>query len=165
MAREKTPPCSRGCGQRVWFDWGAKAGEPGRSDFGKLRPLQVSEDGEQLNEIHDCPNSDWNKKQQSRQVPTTTTTAATTAYSAGNMEAVLGNTMDAIARIEKLDNTMNMIGTLDQQLSQKINKLQHDIDELIPRFNQLVDMVTANRGNPLDDDGDSQREEGDFPDR
>jgi hypothetical protein len=154
MSREKTPPCSRGCGQRVWFNWSAKAGEPGRSDFGKLRPLQVSEEGEMLNETHDCPNSDYNKKQQSRQVPTSSA-STTTAYSAGNMEAVLGNTMDAIARIEKLDHTVNMIGTLDQQLSGKIDRLQHDLDELIPRFNQLVEHIIHN---PLDDDGDSQRE-------
>lgn len=156
MSRSKTPPCSRGCGQKVWFDWSAKAGEPGRSDFGKLRPLQVSEEGECINEIHDCPNSDYNRKQQpQRQAPSTTTVSN---IGGGNMEAVLGNTMDIVARVEKLDTTMNMIGTLDQQLSTKIDKLQQDIDELIPRFNQLVDMVTANQGNPLDDDGDSLRD-------
>jgi hypothetical protein len=45
----------------IHFNWDAKAGEPGRSDFGKLIPLQVAEDGELLNERHNCPKSTWNK--------------------------------------------------------------------------------------------------------
>jgi hypothetical protein len=131
MSREKTPLCRNECGQRVWFNWSAKAGEPGRSDFGKLRPLQVSEEGECLNETHDCPNSDYNRKQQSRQVPTSST-STTTTYS--GMEAVLGNTLDIIARIEKIDHQLALISRLLFQLSNKLN------------------------ANPLDDDGDSNRE-------
>lgn len=133
MAKSKTPPCSRGCGQYVWFDWNAKAGDPGRSDFGKLRPLQVSEDGEMLNQIHDCPNSTYGKQQQ----PQRTNGGA----KVGNVqiEAVLGNTMDIIARVEKLD---------------------RKFDEVIKAISTI-----ANRGDPLEDDGDSSREQGDLPEQ
>lgn len=130
MANTKTPPCSRQCGQLVWFNWNAKAGEPGRSDFGKLRPLQVSETGELLNEIHECPNSDWNRNRQSQQQQKTNG-----GGKVGNaqIEAVLGNTMDIIARVEKLD---------------------RKFDEVITAISKI-----ANRGDPLnDDDGDSDRE-------
>lgn len=113
MANSKTPPCNRGCGQLVWFNWGAKAGEPGRSDFGKLRPLQVSEDGEMLNEIHECPNSDFNKKRTNG------------GAKVGNVqiEGVLGNTMDIIARLEKQETQISLIASILPQISRKLDTL------------------------------------------
>ena len=128
MASNKTPPCNRGCGQRVWFDWSAKAGDPGRSDFGKLRPLQVSSEGECLNEIHECPNSDWNKKQQQR---------TNGGAKVGNVqiEAVLGNTMDIIARLEKLEKKF---------------------DDMTKVFMNV--QIGQKNLDPLNDDGDSMRE-------
>lgn len=143
MAKEKTPQCNKGCGQRVWFDWSAKAGEPGRSDFGKMRALQVSEAGEMLNQIHECPNSTYGKRGGGNGQQTKAPTLDTTT-----IETLLGNSYDHSARLEKMETTVNMIGTLDQQLSGKIDKLQHDFDQL---SKYLV-------RNPLDDDGDSNRE-------
>lgn len=113
MAKEKTPPCNKGCGQRVWFDWSAKAGDPGRSDYGKMRALQVSSDGEMLNEIHECPNSTYNKK----------SNGGGSGGGTGNtvvmerLEALLGNSMDAIARIEKLDKRFDELTKILMHLS------------------------------------------------
>jgi len=61
MSRPKTVLCNKGCGTQVWFDWNARAGEPGRSDRGKMIPLVVDEHGELLQERHNCPNSTWGK--------------------------------------------------------------------------------------------------------
>ena len=153
MAREKTPECNRGCGQRVWFDWNAKAGDPGRSDFGKLRALQVSEEGQMLNEIHDCPNSTYGKQSaQSGSGGTTTRTTGAAAVSSGNVEAVLGNTMDIIARIEKLE---TQIGQSLTQIA-LVSRLLFQISEKIDRFRGQQHI---NDTHPLDDDGDSQRED------
>lgn len=97
----KTTTCQNGCGDSIWFDWNAKAGEPGRSDRGKMVPLQVSEDGELLQERHNCPNSPYNQQQQQRQNTNSSTKVGGVNVQA--LEAVLGNTMDIIARIERLD--------------------------------------------------------------
>lgn len=141
MAREKTPPCNKGCGQRVWFNWSAKAGEPGRSDFGKLRALQVSEEGQMLDEIHECPNSTYGKRsggdgQQTKQAPAAVDTTT--------IETLLGNSYDHSARLEKIETQVQLISRLVFEVSNKIDR--------------LAGQKHITNNNPLDDDGDSIRE-------
>jgi hypothetical protein len=132
--------CRNECGTAIWFDWERKYDDLGyTSNSSKPNiPLEVSETGEHLPKKHQCPNSEYNRKVQSQpqQHGGYSDTTKGELHDAA-IKGVLGNTLDIIARVEKLD---------------------RKLDELIPRFNQLVDMVYAQQGNPLDDDGDSSRE-------
>lgn len=57
----KIQPCRNGCGQLI------TVGE----HEGKWKPFNVSEDGN-VQGLHDCPNSTWNKNKSQEQQPTTT---------------------------------------------------------------------------------------------
>ena len=129
--------CRNECGTAIWFDWEHKYDDLGyTSNSTKPNiPLEVAEDGEHLPKKHQCPNSEYAKKQQVSTSSTNGESKATITNVA--LQGVLGNTLDIISRLDKIE---------------------HRFDELIPRFNQLVDTVAANQGNPLDDDGDSNRE-------
>jgi hypothetical protein len=150
MVREKTPPCNNGCGQRIWFDWNAQAGDPGRSERGKMRPLQVSEDGALLNQIHDCPNSTYNKDKGisdsgNRNTTSSTTTTVSTAALAIGIEAIGANTNVIAAGLSKLQTEVD-------ELSRMVYRTN---EELLKRLDKILMHLM---GNPLDDDGDSQRE-------
>lgn len=154
MSKSKTPPCNKGCGQRIWFDWNAKAGDPGRSDFGKLRPLQVSETGELLNEVHDCPKSTYGKEN--------TVSSAGGNGSTTNMSVFQQTMNDILGRVEKAQETLDRLSHVsyatNEAMIERMEKLEKDFNELVPRFNQLVDTVVAKQGDPLNDDGDASRE-------
>jgi hypothetical protein len=136
MAKRAPLICRNGCGQTIWFDWERKFDDLGYTNNSSKPniPLEVSETGEHLPKKHQCPNSEYAKKQQSGSA---TETVKDNSVTTAALQGVLGNTLDIISRLDKLE---------------------HKFDELTPRFNQLVDMVTAQQGNPLDDDGDSNRE-------
>lgn len=146
MAKEKTPLCNKECGQRVHFNFGAKAGEPGRSDFGKLRALQVSETGELLNEIHECPKSTYGKRSGGNGQVTKAPAVDTTT-----IETLLGNSYDQSARLEKIETQLQKTETQAQLISRLVFEVSNKIDQLIGQRH-----ITNN--NPLDDDGDSIRE-------
>lgn len=117
--------CRNQCGQQIWFDWEKEfdtLGYTPNSDKPNI-PLEVGEDGKHLPKKHQCPNSDYAQKKNG-------------GAKMGNVqiEAVLGNTMDIIARIEKLE---------------------IKYDEMAANFHKLVEHLIHN---PLDDDGDSMRE-------
>lgn len=119
------PEC-RNCGEVIHFDPKRK------SQSGKFIPLE--EDGEP----HQCPESDYAKKQRTGD-SSSSTTAGTTTIKTESVESValkgvLGNTLDIIARVERLETR---------------------IDELSGFIKKLTDHLVSN---PLDDDGDSERE-------
>ena len=146
MAKQARKPlmCRNGCGTAIWFDWERKFDDLGytqNSDKPNI-PLEVDDKtGEHLPKKHQCPNSEYNKKQRGEETSTTTaTTARTNTVESAALQSILGNTLDIMGRVEAIN---------------------EKLDELIPRFNQLVDMYQhslAPAENPLDDDGDSSRE-------
>jgi len=138
----KQPPliCRNGCGQQLWFDWERKFDDLGYTQNSEKPniPLEVAEDGEHLPRKHQCPNSEYAKKQQegkeadrggSYRNDTTKENLSTVA-----LQGILGNTLDLLA---------------------KLDKLQNSFDEL----------VKEQKGNPLDDDGDSSRENDESPEQ
>lgn len=151
MSKSKTPPCNKGCGQRIWFDWNAKAGDPGRSDFGKLRPLQVSEEGELLNEVHDCPNSTYGKQ------PNTVSGNASVTSSTTNASMFQQTMNDILGKVERmgenLERLSHMAYATNESMIERMDKFDVDLNKLKNYIARLDD-------NPLDDDGDSSRESG-----
>ena len=115
----KTTKCNKGCGQLIWFNWDAKAGEPGRSDFGKLIPLQVSEDHELLNERHNCPKSTWGK---------------TTEVSQQSSNGVSDETINSVlAKLEKINVDVAALSTMihaaNESQLERLDKLIADLKE------------------------------------
>ena len=139
--------CRNECGTAIWFDWERKFDDLGytpNSDKPNI-PLEVdTKTGEHLPKKHQCPNSEYNRKQRGEDV----SVPAKPNVEGAALQAILGNTLDMMGMIEKIN---------------------EKLDDLIPRFNQLVDsyhaLLRQQTGDPLDDDGDSSREQGDDPDR
>lgn len=149
MAKQARKPlmCRNECGTAIWFDWERKFDDLGytpNSDKPNI-PLEVdAKTGEHLPKKHQCPNSEYNRKQRGEDV---SVPRANTAESAA-IQAILGNSLDIMGRVEAIN---------------------EKLDALIPRFNQLVDsyyaMLKQDGRNPLDDDGDASREGNEDPDQ
>jgi len=147
MAKRAPLICRNGCGTAIWFDWERKFDDFGYTENSTKPniPLEVSESGEHIAKKHQCPNSEYAKKQQEGKDADrgSVSTRPETVESVG-LKAILGNTLDIIAELQSL---------------------RKEFNEFRPRFNQLVDTVAAQQSNPLDDDGDSSRETDESPEQ
>jgi hypothetical protein len=157
----KTTECNK-CGQSIWFNWDAEAGDPGRSDSGRLVPLEV-EDNELLDKRHDCPESDYNKGRGTRGGGGRTVSASRTSSSGSGISSsnkdfepnaakmILANGLDALGKIER-----------GNQSLESITRTLFRIEENVTKIMKHLNIIDPNNGD--DDDGDSQREvsESDF---
>lgn len=112
----------------IWFNWDAKAGEPGRSDFGKLIPLQVSEEGDLENERHNCPKSTWNKPQ-----------AAQQQSSNGVSNEII---LSLLAKLEKVNIDLSAL-----------SKTVHEVNESqLERLDEIISHLKEEAGNVKSED-------------
>jgi hypothetical protein len=157
----KTTECNK-CGQTIWFNWDAESGEPGRSDSGRLVPLEVK-DNELLDERHDCPESDYNRGRGTRggggggqrTANTSRTSSSGSGISSSNKDfepnaakMILANGLDALGKIERGNQSLESVTRTLFQIEENVTKIMKHLN--------IID--------PNNDDGDSQREvsESDF---
>lgn len=145
MPASKPQQCNKGCGQMLYFD---RSDPLGMSQSGKPVPLEW-DDGPSGNP-HNCPKSDYN--QQRRGGPNMTTvqqpmsantesSAAADAMTTQEKQMFIANQLDALGKIELIISRLEALQQLAYGTDKKVTKLlENEID------------------NPLDDDGDSQRE-------
>ena len=149
----KTTLCNKCRRQSIWFNWDAKAGEPGRSDFGKLIPLQVSEDGELLNERHQCPNSTWVKQPQSQQEQQQPQSQQPPSNRATLSQDTLYSIVGKLEKLNiDLEGFSTMIRTSNESMLERLDAIVERLKE------QARDPDEVEYDDSLDRDGDSQRE-------
>lgn len=145
MPASKPQQCNKGCGQMLYFD---RTDPLGMSQSGKPVPLEW-DDGPSGNP-HNCPKSDYNQQRRGSgpnmttvQQPRTTTTIESSADPMTTQEKQLfiANQLDALGKIELMLSRLEALQRLAFGTDKKVTKLLE---------NEI--------GNPLDDDGDSQRE-------
>lgn len=141
-------PCNT-CGKQIWFDWDHRFGDLGYSDPSRAKPnipLEVGGEGQLLEQKHNCPNSEWNKGRRGGAGSGGGNVSRDIEPSA--MKMVLANGLDALAKVEHGNQSLQAISKTLFRMDDKINKIMEHLN--------IVD--------PNNDDGDSQREvsESDF---
>ena len=145
MPASKPQQCNKGCGQMLYFD---RTDPLGMSQSGKPVPLEW-DDGPSGNP-HNCPKSDYNQQRrggpnmttvQQPTRPTNTESSAADAMTTQEKQMFIANQLDALGKIELIISRLEALQQLAYGTDKKVTKLLE---------NEI--------GNPLDDDGDSQRE-------
>lgn len=137
----------RGCGRPIKFDNAVK------SASGKAIPLEMNGDK------HNCPANPYNQQRQTgsgggqgTDSYKSTATVSATGLTKQDIEPLLGYEIDNNAVL--------------RQMNEQLSEYDRKLDVIKAQVARLINQAYPNEQiSPLDDDGDSSREEGDYPER